>query len=378
MINRQIAEASHHRVALLGDVVDFLDSKRRPVTESDRKPGPYPYYGANGIQGSIDDFIFDEPLVLLAEDGGHFDNPGRGIAYSISGPSWVNNHAHVIRPKSGLDLSYLCRILENYDVRPYITGTTRGKLTKAGASNIPIPVPPLDEQRRIAAILDKADALRQKRKRAIAVLDSLTRSLFLEMFGDPISNPERHPVEQVGAITDCIVPGRDKPKSFTGPIPWITTGEMVLLGETRAEHAKAGLSVEEIQQVRARTIPAGSVLLSCVGDLGKTSIAGENMVINQQLHSFQCSAALTAEYLMHALIHQVDYMRRMATKTILPYMNKSVCNSIPVQVPPIEVQREFSKQVARINLTKAQSEKLLCGNDELFASLRHRAFSGQL
>jgi hypothetical protein len=135
-------------VVTLGTVVDFLDSKRRPVTESERKAGPYPYYGANGLQGTIDGYIFDEPLVLLAEDGGHFGAPERGIAYRVSGKTWVNNHAHVIRPKAGLDLAYLCRVLENYDVSPFVTGTTRGKLTKAGAADIPIPVAPLPEQRR--------------------------------------------------------------------------------------------------------------------------------------------------------------------------------------------------------------------------------------
>src|ERR671912_484622 len=90
----------------LGELVEFLDSQRKPVTESDRKPGPYPYFGANGQQGTIDGFIFDEPLVLLAEDGGQFESPDRGIAYRISGKTWVNNHAHVLRPKPIVDLSY--------------------------------------------------------------------------------------------------------------------------------------------------------------------------------------------------------------------------------------------------------------------------------
>jgi type I restriction enzyme S subunit len=153
-----------HPVRHLGEVVEFLDGQRKPVTESDRKPGPYPYFGANGQQGTIDGFIFDEPLVLLAEDGGHFETPDRGIAYRISGKTWVNNHAHVLRPKPQISLDYLCRVLENYDVTPFVTGTTRGKLTKGGAKEIPIPLPPLPEQRRIAAILDKVEDLRAQRR----------------------------------------------------------------------------------------------------------------------------------------------------------------------------------------------------------------------
>lgn len=184
----------------LGDIVEFLDSMRRPVTESDRRLGPYPYYGANGQQGTIDDFIFDEPLVLLAEDGGHFGAPHRGIAYRISGKAWVNNHAHVLRPKAGMDLAFLCRVLENYDVTPFVTGTTRGKLTQAGASEIVVPVPLLPEQRRIAEVLDRAEALRAKRRSALAQLDTLTQAIFLNLFGDPVVNPRGWPLKKLGAV----------------------------------------------------------------------------------------------------------------------------------------------------------------------------------
>jgi type I restriction enzyme, S subunit len=86
VITREIAEATFP-TKRLGEIADFLDSKRKPVKETDRKSGIYPYYGANGQQGTIDDFIFDEPLILLAEDGGFFDEPDRGIAYRISGKS---------------------------------------------------------------------------------------------------------------------------------------------------------------------------------------------------------------------------------------------------------------------------------------------------
>jgi restriction endonuclease S subunit len=95
-------------------------------------------------------------LVLIAEDGGHFSNPERGIAYKIKGKAWVNNHAHVLRPREGIiDVDYLAHALRNKDVRRHLSGSTRDKLTKAGACQIEIPLPPLEEQRRIAAILDK-------------------------------------------------------------------------------------------------------------------------------------------------------------------------------------------------------------------------------
>ena len=92
---------------LLEDCCEILDSMRVPITASDRVEGPYPYYGANGIQDHVSDYIFDDELVLLAEDGGNFGSKDRPIAYRVSGKCWVNNHAHVLKPKNMIDVDYL-------------------------------------------------------------------------------------------------------------------------------------------------------------------------------------------------------------------------------------------------------------------------------
>lgn len=180
------------QVKSLGEVAEFLDSQRIPVKEGDRlkRVGHYPYYGANGLVGWIDDYIFDEPLVLLAEDGGYFDAKDKPIAYKIEGKSWVNNHAHVLRAKNGCNLDYLHRVLSFYDLSKYLTGTTRQKLRKGDAENIIIPLPPLPIQKQIAEILEKADEAKQKRKEANKLTDEFLQSVFIEMFGDPVNNPK--------------------------------------------------------------------------------------------------------------------------------------------------------------------------------------------
>ena len=170
------------RVAL-DEVVECLDRSRVPVKESERVPGDVPYYGANGQQGWIDHAIFNEPLVVVAEDGGHFASPARGVAYRIAGPSWVNNHGHVLRATARVDHAYLFHSLRNYDFSSYISGSTRSKLTQGQLMQAEIPLPPLDEQRRIAAILDHADALRAKRQQVLTHLDALTRSTFAKVAG---------------------------------------------------------------------------------------------------------------------------------------------------------------------------------------------------
>jgi type I restriction enzyme S subunit len=243
---------------------------------------------------------------------------------------------------------------------------------------LPLPLPPLAEQRRIAEVLDRTEALRAKRRAALAQLDSLTQSLFLDLFGNPVVNPKKWKACTVGEITDCIVPGRDKPKSFTGNIPWITTDDLHHLELTFESPKGLGLNAAEIAEVRARIIPKESVIISCVGDLGIVSIAGKDLVINQQLHAFQCPANLNNVFLMHCLAFQEAFMYAKASSTTLPYMNKTVCNSIPVIVPPLELQREFVRRVTAAETLKRAQRESLGELDALFAALQHRAFRGEI
>ncbi|QTN28084.1 restriction endonuclease subunit S [Rhodoferax sp. AJA081-3] len=257
-------------------------------------------------------------------------------------------------------------------------GATIQGITREVVADLEIPLPSLEEQRRIADILGQAETLRTQRGQALAHLDTLTQSLFLDMFGDPRSNSKGWREAPVGALTDCIVPGRDKPKSFSGGIPWITTANLVHMGATLPLADALGLSQAEIDEVRAKVIPADSVIISCVGDLGVVSLAGVPMVINQQLHSFQCGAELNNLFLMHSLSFQKAFMLAKASSTTLPYMNKSVCNSIPVLVPPLALQQTFATRIQAIEALKVTHRTALAQLDALFASLQQRAFAGEL
>ena len=159
----------------LSDAAEFLDHLREPVNETERRArlsrstGPrYPYFGANGQAGWIDAYRFDEDLVLLAEDGGAFGSDERSIAYRVSGPCWVNNHAHVLRALPGVDIDYLGYALAvRPDVGALITGSTRGKLNRVIAASIPVSLPPIAEQRRIAAEL----------RERLATIDQMTGAI---------------------------------------------------------------------------------------------------------------------------------------------------------------------------------------------------------
>ena len=148
----------------LGSVCENLDSQRKPITQRNRILGEIPYYGATGIVDYVKDYLFDEKLVLLGEDGAKWSS-GDECAFMIEGKTWVNNHAHVLRPNRKLILDeWLIYNLNFQDLSPYITGMTVPKLNQGKMNEIRIPIPPLPEQKRIVAILDEAFAAIDKAK----------------------------------------------------------------------------------------------------------------------------------------------------------------------------------------------------------------------
>ena len=162
------------KIMPLEEVAIFLDNQRKPIKSSDRKERIknipqeklFPYYGATGQIGWINDYIFDEDLVLLAEDGGPFGSIEKPIAYRISGKSWVNNHAHVLKPKLDLvDVEWLYQTLKFCNVKQLIRGATRPKLNQKAARSIKVPVPPIDIQKKLVKLNGKLDyKINQTRK----------------------------------------------------------------------------------------------------------------------------------------------------------------------------------------------------------------------
>lgn len=367
----------------LGDVADFLDSRRKPVKECDRIIGPYPYYGANGLQGWINDFLFDENLILLAEDGGHFDNPDRGVAYKISGKTWVNNHAHVIKPKEGVDLDYLCRVLENYDLTPWITGTTRGKLTKGGASEILIPLPPLSEQRRIASILDQADELRQKRQQAIEKLDQLLQATFIDMFGDPVSNPKGW---NLGKLGDVIHSAKDGPHvspnySETG-IPFLST-----------RHVRAGKIVwgdlkfitEEDAQIHWKKCKPtrGDILYTKGGTTGLAAVVDTDLDFAVWVHVALLKTnhdKVRSEWLVSMLNTQYCYEQSQRYTHGIANRDLGLKRMVNIEmyIPPLNEQDKFVNFKNKLLKNNLLFESSYSSLEQLFKSLQNQAFNGTL
>jgi type I restriction enzyme, S subunit len=173
-----------------GDLVINHDNKRVPIKSEDRKQrrGEYPYYGAFGAIDCIDDFKYDGTYLLIAEDGKNLESRDRPITNIATGRFWVNNHAHVVQAKDGVDLSYLQICLESptLDLGSFLTGIDQVKLTRAAMERIPIDLPSLDEQReivhRVASMCSTVERVTNEVISARARLVKLTNSLFDKAF----------------------------------------------------------------------------------------------------------------------------------------------------------------------------------------------------
>lgn len=385
MISRNSLNSNWQKVEL-GDVVVFLDNLRKPVTAKDRKLGPYPYYGANGKQDNVSDYIFDEPLVLLAEDGGHFGDPLKTIAYKVDGKCWVNNHAHVLRPTNKIDIRFLCRHLERYDVRPFTSGTTRLKLNKAKASKIPLALPPLSEQKRIADILDKADAIRRKRQEAGSHIASISMAIFYNSFKEHLASDKLiAKLSDVAEVVSGVTKGRKLNPNEVREVPYL-----------RVANVQAGfLDLTELKTIPAKKSEIDSLALQC-GDvvmteggdydkLGRGALwehpiadcIHQNHVFRVRVNHKQILPTFFVHYLQSQIVK--SYFLRCAKKTTnLASINMTQLRLLPVPLPPTKLQKQFEDEFNMIRNMIKEHVKAEKKSDDLFRSLVQRAFKGEL
>jgi type I restriction enzyme S subunit len=373
-----------NQIVELGEVCEFLDNQRIPVESSLRKSGKYPYYGANGLQDWVEGYIFDEPLVLLAEDGGHFGSKIQPIAYKITGKSWVNNHAHVLRAKSNCDIDYLCYILSFYDVTKLISGTTRPKLTKGNAERITFPLPSLSEQQRIAAILGKADRLRFLRHHSHVLSDTYLQSVFLEMFGDPETNPRLWKRTTIDDISLLVTDGEHLTPCRTSSGIKLLSARNIQNGFIDFEAGVDYISNDEFKRIKKRCNPEyEDVLISCSGSVGRVT----TVAITEQFSLVRSVALIKPDrreinpyYLEHFL--RTNYSQEMIKKyskaSSQPNLFQGPIKELPVLVPPVFEQRKFVDVVKKYSFLRSKQFESERQAEHLFQALSRQAFHGEL
>ena len=363
-------------MARLGDICEILDSKRVPITASNRKAGIYPYYGANGVQDYVDDYIFDDELVLLAEDGGHFGSPDKPIAYRVSGKCWVNNHAHVLKPKTDLDVDYLCYSLMHRDVSNIVNGATRQKLTQADMREIDIPLLPLNEQKAIVNELNGVFYVIALRKQQLAKLDELVKSRFIEMFGDPVYNPHGLPTKALSEL-GSLDRGRSKhrprndPKLLGGQYPLIQTGEI----------SNAGLYITEYQNTysefglkQSKMWDAGTLCITIAANIAQTAILTFDACFPDSVVGFIPTNEINAIYMHYWFGFFQKILDEQAPQVAQKNINLKILSELQVTIPSKEEQQEFVAFVKQIDKSKFEIQKSLQQLETLKKALMQKHF----
>jgi type I restriction enzyme M protein len=168
----------------LGDISENLDGKRVPITKSDRKEGKYPYYGASGIVDYVDNYIFDEDLLLISEDGANLLARVTPIAFFVSGKIWVNNHAHVLKFPEKATQIFVELYLNSIPLDNYISGSAQPKLNQGALNKIKIPLPPIETQKEIVAQIEEEQKLVDSNKQLIEIFEKKIKDRISEVWGE--------------------------------------------------------------------------------------------------------------------------------------------------------------------------------------------------
>lgn len=380
----------------LGAITKNLDSRRKPLNQQEREKisvkGLYPYIGANNIMGYVDEYLFDEEILCIAEDGGSWgENQICCVLYNQK--CWVNNHAHVITGNTNTDLRYLKYYLNKADLSKYITGSTRGKLTKSALESIEIPLPPLHIQQQIANVLDKADALKQKDQLLLHKYDELAQSIFYDMFGDPVKNEKGWEVKKLKDITTKILSG-NTPKGgsnvylkngitfFRSQNVWknnLVYDDIAFIDEkTHKSMNKSSLKHKDILMTKTGRINTeNSSLGRAALFLGADDSANVNghvyliRLLKNQVHEFVLKILTSIEYrnlIREVCVGGIDKRQ----------LNKEHIEDFPIIFPPIDEQRKYAQIETLLNQQREYCEKSLINSENIFNSLIQKIFKEEL
>ena len=355
-----------------------LDGNRIPLNSEKRgrMQGDYPYYGANSILDYVDQWLFDEELVLLGEDGAPFFDRSRPVAFRVTGKIWVNNHAHVLRPQATIDAEFLAYALNSVDYRAFIDGSTRDKLTQGNMRGIPIQCPGMKEQRAIAEFLNrktaKIDALVARKERLIELLREKRTALISRAVTrglDPNVPMKSSGVEWLGEIP---AHWEVRPlKSMSGLQTGLTLGKryegeaMTTRRYLRVANVQDGyLALDDIAEVEVPVrdvgrfeLRMGDVLMTEGGDfdkLGRGHVWKEQVAkCLHQNHIFAVRprhSAVTSHFL--ALVMSSAYGRTYFTATSKQSTNLASTNStklrnLPIPLPGLDDQVEITRWTNR-------------------------------
>ena len=340
----------------LNECCNCYDNMRKPIKENLRQKGEYPYYGANGIQDYIDSYIFDGEFILLAEDGGNFnDFQSKAIAKYARGKFWVNNHAHIIQAKREFSNKFIFYSIEHKDIRSYINGSTRGKLTKSEMWNIKIGVPSsIREQQKIASFFSTLDQKIELNERKLEALEKLKKGLMQKIFNQEIRfksksgknfpNWIKKPLHSVIASSGGHTPNmKNKALWEPGEYFWVTPKDMKSEYVFSSEMKISELGLKELKLHKPGTI----LLVARSGVLKHTlplAFLKIQATINQDLKAISATDEMISGYLFFFLQSKSNLILNnyVKTGTTVQSIMMNDFYAMMVDIPCLEEQRQIA------------------------------------
>jgi type I restriction enzyme S subunit len=375
----------------LGELCDILDSQRMPITKRDRKSGEYPYYGATGIVDYVGGFIFDEPLVLVGEDGAKWGS-GENTAFRVEGKCWVNNHAHVLRPhrKSVLD-NWLVYYLNHSDLTEFVSGLTVPKLNQGNLREISIPVPPLAEQQRIVGLLDEAFAglataqatAEKNLQNARALFESHLQSVFTHRGKGWVERPLGECVASIstGPFGSLL----HKSDYEHGEIPLVNP--INIDGDEIVPDERKAVGKATAERLSRYLLNENDIVIGRRGEIGRCAVVRAEQagwLCGTGCFFIRPSAAADPYYLTHLLRSQPyrSQLERVAGRATMPSISNEDLAKLAVSLPPMSSQRFALDMIEKLATETQRLETLftqkLAALAALKKSLLHQAFNGQL
>ncbi len=384
-VNGEVKVKKDWEIKKLEDVCEFLDSRRKPITANKRTKGLIPYYGATGILDYVADFLFDEELILLGEDGAKW-GPGDNSAFRISGKTWVNNHAHVLKPKN-MNYDWIIYYLNYSDLMKFVKGATVPKLNQENARNIQIPVPSLEEQKRIVKILDEKFAQLESLKANAQTNLQNAKDLFQSQLTKAFSNTtwEKKRLQDCTSIIGDGLHGTPK-YDENGNYYFINGSNLTITDIVFTPETKR-VNETEYQKYKVE-LNENTVFLSINGStLGKrTAFYNNEPVI---LGKSACyinvkSNTLNKYFLRHFLSSDIfqEYAWKEKTGAAIPNLGLKAMRDLKIPLPPLHEQKRIVKELDTLSEKVLQLQEIytkqIANCNELKQSYLQKAFEGEL
>lgn len=336
----------------LSELLSILDSQRQPVRKSDRISGPYPYYGANGIQDYVDDFLFEGSFILLGEDGSVLTEDNRPVTNWAEGKIWVNNHAHVLTQRNAFfDLRFAYYALTATDIRLFVSGGSRVKLNQAGLRAIPLPVPPLEVQQEIVRVLDAFTDLEQSLVAELELRKKQYDFYRCQLLSETNESGTQVPLGDLGRIVTGRTPKSNDTRAWGFDVDFVTPSD-IRDGMKEVTAPKRQLSQAGSETLARSLIPAGSILVTCIGaDMGKTVINANDCVTNQQINSVILNPGINPDYVFHFLTAMRPQLLAQGSRSsgTMPILNKTDFSRIQISMPSLDEQNRIAQKLNKFD-----------------------------